>query len=60
MNHTGTGLGLSICKQIISQLGGKAQVKSNIGEGTQFIITVPFQIQDYNRSFGDRSQEEFY
>lgn len=36
---------MSICKLIISQMGGKAEVKSKVAEGTQFIFTVPFRTQ---------------
>jgi signal transduction histidine kinase len=38
---TGTGLGLSICKGIIQGHGGRISVKSKLGEGTQFAITLP-------------------
>ncbi|PKN93358.1 MAG: hypothetical protein CVU44_10740 [Chloroflexi bacterium HGW-Chloroflexi-6] len=38
---TGTGLGLSICKGIIQGHGGRIAVKSKLGEGTQFAITLP-------------------
>lgn len=39
-NSQGTGLGLSICKNIIEQMGGSVDVKSAIGEGTEFLINV--------------------
>jgi len=38
---TGTGLGLSICKRIIQGHGGKIEVRSKIGVGTNFIISMP-------------------
>jgi two-component system NtrC family sensor kinase len=37
----GTGLGLSITYGIVQELGGRVQVKSELGKGTQFIITLP-------------------
>jgi len=40
MNPTGRGLGLSICKQIINNMGGTVSVKSRVGEGTTFTITL--------------------
>jgi signal transduction histidine kinase len=39
-NARGTGLGLSICKKLIEKMKGKIEVRSNIGEGTNFIITM--------------------
>jgi len=37
-NLRGTGLGLSICKRIVEKMGGKINIKSQIGVGTSFII----------------------
>lgn len=37
----GTGLGLSISYGIIKQHGGDIQVRSELGKGTEFIITLP-------------------
>ncbi|MEN6440462.1 MAG: ATP-binding protein [Syntrophobacter sp.] len=38
----GTGLGLSISYNIIKNLGGEIRVQSSVGEGTEFIIFLPF------------------
>jgi two-component system NtrC family sensor kinase len=38
----GTGLGLSLCYSIIQRLGGTISVKSELGEGTEFIIDLPY------------------
>jgi signal transduction histidine kinase len=39
-NIRGTGLGLSICKKLIDKMRGKVEVKSQVGEGTNFTITL--------------------
>lgn len=38
----GSGLGLSICFGIIHQLGGEIDVESTVGQGTRFIVRLPF------------------
>ncbi|MDO7788975.1 MASE3 domain-containing protein [Desulforamulus aquiferis] len=42
----GTGLGLSICYQMIKEHQGRIQVTSESGEGTTFIILLPYQNQE--------------
>jgi signal transduction histidine kinase/PAS domain-containing protein len=37
----GKGLGLNICKQIIEAHNGKIAVKSKLGKGTKFTLTMP-------------------
>ena len=37
----GTGLGLAVCYGIISEHGGRLSVRSNVGKGTTFSITLP-------------------
>lgn len=37
----GTGLGLAVCYGILTEHGGKLEVKSRVGVGTTFTITLP-------------------
>lgn len=46
-NIEGTGLGLSISKQLCDLMGGKIEVKSEYGKGSEFILTVPQKIYDH-------------
>ncbi len=48
----GTGLGLSICYQVIQKHQGTIEVRSQVKEGTTFVITLPIQ----QRSFADISE----
>ncbi|MFP3871103.1 MAG: ATP-binding protein [Syntrophobacteria bacterium] len=48
----GTGLGLSVAHGIVEQHGGSLTAKSTVGEGSTFIISLPFK--DYPDS-GDRN-----
>ena len=43
----GTGLGLSIVKHAVMIHNGKIEVKSELGEGTEMIVTIPNK-QDIN------------
>ncbi|MCA1755932.1 MAG: response regulator [Bacteroidales bacterium] len=44
--YEGSGLGLSIVKAYTEMLGGKIEVKSAPGEGSEFIVTVPLMISE--------------
>jgi signal transduction histidine kinase/CheY-like chemotaxis protein len=44
--YQGTGLGLSICKNLVEMMGGKIQATSDLGNGSQFSITL-----DLHRAF---------
>lgn len=42
--HKGSGLGLSYVKKFVQDLGGDIEVKSRLGVGTTFCLTLPFVV----------------
>lgn len=43
-HYKGSGLGMSIVKQLVEAMHGTIEVKSTLGEGTTFILHLPFKI----------------
>ncbi|HLK56960.1 MAG TPA: response regulator, partial [Chthonomonadaceae bacterium] len=41
----GTGLGLTICRQLVSLMGGRIEVQSEVGCGSEFLVEIPFPKQ---------------
>lgn len=44
--YGGTGLGLAIVRKLAMTTGGNIRVSSVVGEGSQFIVTLPLEIAD--------------
>jgi len=44
--YEGTGLGLAIAKHIVQLHGGSLSVKSDVGEGSEFVIILPYVVID--------------
>ena len=42
--YQGTGLGMSIVKNIVDRMGGTIEVSSVKGEGSTFVVTIPFKV----------------
>ncbi len=55
----GTGLGLAIAKKYTNLLGGDISVKSTVGEGSEFTITLPLKYAAENRVSHDEKSNDF-
>lgn len=47
--NTGVGLGLSICHELIEYMGGKIQLRSTEGKGTNVWFTLPCRVLEMER-----------
>lgn len=42
--YRGTGMGMTIVKGLVEQMGGTIEITSELGVGSTFIVTIPFDI----------------
>lgn len=42
--YQGTGLGMAIVKQLVTKMGGEITVESEVGVGSTFTVSIPFEI----------------
>lgn len=42
--YQGTGLGMSIVKTLLGKMGGSIDIASEEGEGSTFVLTIPFEL----------------
>jgi hypothetical protein len=43
-NHAGLGLGLAVAQKLVALLNGSITVKSELGKGSVFTVTLPFKL----------------
>ena len=53
----GSGLGLSIVKRLVNLMGGFIAVDSEEGQGSRFVVTLPFTVGNHDDPDDDQAQE---
>ncbi|HKT66539.1 MAG TPA: hybrid sensor histidine kinase/response regulator AtsR [Burkholderia sp.] len=49
----GIGMGLAVVREIVTTLRGHVDVRSTVGEGSEFIVTLPAEVPDAGEMTGD-------
>ena len=55
--YDGTGLGMAIVKRLVDKMNGTIEIKSKEGEGSTFIITLPFEVADEKEQVLEKKTE---
>ncbi|MCL1823190.1 MAG: ATP-binding protein [Oscillospiraceae bacterium] len=58
--HGGTGLGLAISVNIISSMGGKIELESEVGKGSDFFFTIELEIGEESKDKAVQGQKFDY
>ena len=53
--HGGSGLGLSIAKNLVEMMHGSISCKSQKGVGTEFLVSIPFDVDEGNIDLKENS-----
>jgi len=59
LNAEGFGLGLSIVKKLVDVMNGRIEVKSEVGEGTEFTLFVDFERTDDRQKRKKQPEKEW-
>lgn len=55
--YNGTGLGMAIVKNLVDKMQGTIEVTSKLGEGSTFVITLPFQTASETEMVYEKEKE---
>ncbi len=58
--YSGTGLGMAIVKNLLDAMQGTIEIKSEVGVGSTFVITIPFEIAQQIPEQEKAKQEKTY
>ncbi len=56
-NEKGSGLGLILCKEFVEKINGTIEVQSEVGKGSEFIVSLPVDVSTPIRSHSEKCQD---